>query len=259
MADAGTNAASTELTGQVALVTGAAGALGTRFAECLAAGGAAVTLADMRVPELDQVAERLAAEGVRCAAVPLDLMRPESIPEALDEIERSLGQVSILINNAGINDPVRPHNTPLELSTRVVGTNLLGPYALTCEVARRLIAAERPGRVVNISSSAAFSYRRSTASPLYSVTKAAVVRMTEVLAVEWARYDINVNGISPGMFWSEMTRLMVERVGDPSESLPRKRICDPDQLDSTLRYLVSPRSDAVTGTIIKVDDGQNPR
>jgi NAD(P)-dependent dehydrogenase (short-subunit alcohol dehydrogenase family) len=250
---------SAELSGQVALVTGAAGALGTRFSETLAEAGADLVLADVREPELRKVAGRLTDAGARCETLLLDLTQPERIPELLDGVERTIGQVSILVNNAGINDAMRPHRMPLELSTRLIHTNLLGPYVLTCEVARRLIAAERPGRVVNISSMSAFIYHGATVAPLYAISKAAVARMTEVLAVEWARYDINVNAIAPGLFWSEMTCGMVERVGDPSDSMPRKRLGRPDQLDTTLRYLVSPRSDAVTGTVIKVDDGQKPR
>lgn len=256
---AGEVLASDALAGEVALVTGAAGELGTRFAECLAAAGAAVVVADIREAEIDRLAARFVEDRARCIAVPLDLTRPESIPAILDDVERQLGPVSILVNNAGINDPSRPHKMSLELSTRLVATNLLGPYTLTCEVARRLIEAQRPGRIVNISSMAAFSYNKATVAPLYAATKAAVARMTEVLAVEWARYNINVNAIAPGMFWSEMTRAMVDRVGDPSGHMPRKRLGRPDQLDTTLRYLVSPGSDAVTGAIIKVDDGQSPR
>jgi NAD(P)-dependent dehydrogenase (short-subunit alcohol dehydrogenase family) len=83
--------------------------------------------------------------------------------------------------------------------------------------------------------------------------------MTEALAVEWARYNINVNAIAPGAFASEMMAGMLERVGDISQHFPRKRIGDPAQLDSTLLYLVSPASDAVTGTSIRVDDGQGRR
>jgi NAD(P)-dependent dehydrogenase (short-subunit alcohol dehydrogenase family) len=106
---------------------------------------------------------------------------------------------------------------------------------------------------------AAYSYHDKTASPLYSITKAAVARMTEVLAVEWARFHINVNAIAPGLFWSEMTQGMVARIGDPSPTLPRGRIGYPAQLDSTLLFLVGTGSECVTGTVIKVDDGQKPR
>jgi NAD(P)-dependent dehydrogenase (short-subunit alcohol dehydrogenase family) len=95
---------------------------------------------------------------------------------------------------------------------------------------------------------------------LYTTTKAGVARMTEALAVEWARYGINVNAIAPGMFGSEMTDGMLARVGDGLvQAFPRKRVGDAAQLDSTLLYLVSPSSEFVTGTCIRVDDGQNPR
>lgn len=80
--------------------------------------------------------------------------------------------------------------------------------------------------------------------------------MTEVLGVEWAKYDINVNAVAPGLFMSEMTAGMIERVGDPSKAFPRRRIGSADQLDSTLLYLLSPAS---AGTVIKIDDGQKPR
>ena len=135
----------------------------------------------------------------------------------------------------------------------------MGPYLLSNEVARRLIEKKEPGRMVNIASIAAFNISPNSASVLYSTTKSAIVRMTESLAVEWARNHINVNAIAPGMYSSEMLDGMLERIGDMSQSLPRKRICMPEQMDSTLLYLVSPSSECVTGTCIKIDDGQSPR
>ena len=182
----------------------------------------------------------------------------DSILNAVAEAEKALGTVTILINNAGIPDAQRAHKMSIELIDDVFGTNLRGPFVLACEVARRLIAAEKPGRMVNISSVAAYHYAGNGAA-LYSITKAGVVRMTECLAVEWARYNINVNGIAPGAFSSEMMDGMLERMGDISQHFPRKRIGDPAQLDSTLLYLVAPASECVTGTVIKVDDGQGSR
>ena len=146
----------------------------------------------------------------------------------------------------------------VEFTDQVFDTNLRGPWVLSCEVARRLIAAEKPGRMVNISSVGGFSYTGNGAA-LYSVTKAGIIRMTEVLAVEWARYNINVNAIAPGAFSSEMMDGMVERMGDITKFFPRGRICDPAEMDSTLLYFVSPASSAVTGTYIKIDDGQGGR
>jgi len=168
------------------------------------------------------------------------------------------GHVTILVNNAGIPDAKRAHKMPVELVDAVLDTNVRGPYLLACEVARRLIAAETGGRIVNISSSGAFRYAGNGAA-LYSISKAAINRMTEVLAVEWVRYGINVNAIAPGAFASEMMDGMLGRLGDFTPMFPRKRLGDPAQLDSTLLYLCAPSSEFVTGTIVKVDDGQDGR
>ncbi|SDE57408.1 SDR family oxidoreductase [Pseudonocardia oroxyli] len=125
-------------------------------------------------------------------------------------------------------------------------------------------AAALAGAVdVNISSMAAHDYRHDGAAGLYSVSKAAIERMTEVHAVEWARYRINVNAIAPGAFLTEMMEGMIGRLGTSEQELaerwPRGRFPSPELMDSTLRYLVSPASDAVTGTIVKIDDGQHGR
>lgn len=247
-----------DLTGQTALVTGASSGLGRRFARVLAACGAKVAVAARRADRLDGLVEEIAAAGGQAAPVVVDVAEAESLPAAVDAAEAALGPVTILVNNAGIPDAQRAHKMPLELIDRVLDVNVRAPFVLSCEVARRLIAAERPGRIVNIASIAAFNYGGNGAA-LYSVSKAAVVRMTEALAVEWARFGINVNAIAPGAFRSEMLDGMLERMGDISQHMPRKRIGDPAQLDSTLLYLVSPASDAVTGTCIKVDDGQGSR
>jgi NAD(P)-dependent dehydrogenase (short-subunit alcohol dehydrogenase family) len=249
---------SQDLTGQVALVTGAGSGLGRRFARVLAGCGARVAIAGRRVDRLDEVAREIRSAGGECLPLRLDMTDSENIVSAVDEAERSLGPVTTLVNNAGMPDAQRAHKMSLELIDAVFDTNLRGPYVLSCEVARRLIDAKQPGRMVNISSVGAFFYGGQGAA-LYSITKAGIARMTEVLAVEWARFGINVNCIAPGAFTTEMLDGMVERMGDFSQAFPRKRFCDPAQLDSTLLYLVSPASECVTGAIIVVDDGQGPR
>jgi NAD(P)-dependent dehydrogenase (short-subunit alcohol dehydrogenase family) len=190
--------------------------------------------------------------------VPLDVSDAEAIPAAVDAAEAAFGTVTILVNNAGIPDAQRAHKMSLELIDQVLDTNVRAPYVLSCEVARRLIAGERSGRIVNISSTGSFHYSGGGAA-LYSVSKAAVNRMTEALSVEWARFGINVNAIAPGAFRSEMMDGMMERVGDFTQMTPRKRIGEPAQLDSTLLYLVAPSSECVTGTVVRVDDGQGGR
>ena len=160
----------------------------------------------------------------------------DSIRNAVDVIENQMGLINTLINNAGMVDAQWAIKQDDALIDGVVDTNLVGPY-LSNEVARRLIKAEQPGRMVNIASMAAFHINPTSASVLYSTTKSAIVRMTESLAVEWAKHNINVNAIAPGIFHSEMADAMLERIGDVSKGLPRKRICVPEQMDSTLLFL----------------------
>jgi NAD(P)-dependent dehydrogenase (short-subunit alcohol dehydrogenase family) len=249
---------STDLSGQTALVTGASSGLGLRFAKTLAAAGAKVALAARRVEKLEQVCREIREAGGVAEPFALDVMDAERCLAVVGEVEAALGPVSILVNNAGIPDAQRAHKMSLELIDRVLDTNLRGPFVLSCEVARRLIDQQLPGRMVNISSVGAFSYGGNGAA-LYSITKAAIIRMTEALAVEWARYNINVNAIAPGAFASEMMDGMLQRIGDITPAFPRKRLGDPAQLDSTLLFLVSPSSEFVTGTFVKADDGQGSR
>jgi len=249
---------SNDLTGQVALVTGTTSGLGKRFAQVLAACGAKVAVTGRRVERLEELAAELRAQGATVEPIALDMRDNNSIVACVEQAEAALGTITILINNAGIPDAQRAHKMTNELIDDVFDTNLRGPYVLSCEVARRLIAAEKSGRMVNISSVGAFNYSGQGAA-LYSITKAGIIRMTEALAVEWARFNINVNAIAPGAFASEMMDGMLQRVGDITKAFPRKRICDPAQMDSTLLYFVSPASEAVTGTYIKIDDGQGTR
>jgi len=249
---------SNDLSGHTAIVTGASSGLGLRFAEVIAASGAKVALAARRVDRLEKTVEEIKARGGTAQAFALDVADAQQLKAIVPKVEAALGPVDILINNAGIPDAQRATKMSLELIDQVFDVNLRGPYILACEVARRLMELKKPGRIVNIASMAAYGYNGGGAA-LYSITKAGVVRMTEALAVEWARFHINVNGIAPGAFSSEMMDGMLARIGDITKGFPRPRLCEPAQMDSTLLYFLSPASEAVTGTIIKIDDGQSQR
>jgi NAD(P)-dependent dehydrogenase (short-subunit alcohol dehydrogenase family) len=250
-----------DLTGQVAMVTGASGGLGRRFAETLAAAGASVAVAARRVDRLASLVEELRGQGRTAFAVELDVREAQTIPAAVDRIERHLGLIQILVNNAGVADAQWATKMSLELIDNVIDTNFRAPFVLSCEVARRLIAAKKPGRIVNISSSGAYHYPANAASTLYCATKAGVSRLTDTLALEWARHGINVNAIAPGLFRTEMSDSYLARVGERGAlgAAPRGRVGEPHHLDSTLLYLVSPASEFVTGTCVRVDDAQVPR
>ena len=258
MADFPTPHLSMDLTNQVAMVTGASSGLGHRFAKVLAKNGAVVAIAARRTDRLEALAKEINEAGGKCAYYRVDMTDRDSIRQAVFDIEADLGLIQILVNNAGVVDAKYAVKIEDELLDSVFTTNLISPWILSCEVARRLIAEKKPGRVVNISSMAGFNYNGHGAA-LYSVTKAGIARMTEVMAVEWARFNINVNAIAPGVFSSEMVDGMLERMGDLAKSFPRQRICDPAQMDSTLMFLVSPASEAITGTVVKIDDGQGSR
>jgi len=247
-----------DLTGRVALVTGASSGLGRRFAQVLAAHGADVVATARRTDRLVDLASEIESAGGRCLPVALDVTDAEQFAPVVDAAEEAFGPVDILVNNAGVPDAQYATKMSVELVDQVLDTNLRAPFLLSCEVARRLMAAQLPGRIVNISSVAGFHYAGGGAA-LYSISKTGVNRLTETLAVEWSKFGINVNAIAPGMFASEMTDAMLQRIGDVVPSFPRKRIGEPHHLDSTLLYLVSPASEMVTGTVIRVDDGQGPR
>lgn len=247
-----------DLSGRVAIVTGSTAGLGTRFAHVLAEAGATVVVTGRRTERIREVVESIGRSGGTAHGVQLDVTDPASIEDCLEQVSEEIGIPQILVNNAGIPDAQRAHKMSLELVDAVLDTNVRGPWLMATGVARRLIAAELPGRIVNITSMSAYHYAGDGAA-LYSTTKAAVSRMTEALAVEWSRKFINVNAIAPGVFASEMTDGMLTRVGDITPGLPRKRLGQPEQIDSTLLYLVSDASEAVTGTVIKIDDGQLPR
>ena len=252
--------AAIDLSGEVAIVTGATSGLGLRFAQVLAGAGAAVAIAGRRAERLASLKAEIEGAGGTCAAITADMTSDADMERLIEGTEAELGLPTILVNNAGMADAAYATRIDVGLIDKVLDLNVRAPFILSREVAKRLIKAERPGRIVNIASIMAYQYTGEGAA-LYSTSKAAVVRMTEALAVEWAKYHINVNAIAPGYVKSEMTDAMSERMGgaDLSKIYPRRRLPTPDYLDATLLHLCDPASHAVTGTVIKVDDGQTPR
>lgn len=249
---------SIDLSGRTAIVTGASAGLGRRFAKILAACGAKVACTARRKDKLDDLVDEITADGGTAKAFALDVRDAAQLQAIIPTVTETLGQPDILVNNAGIVDAERATKMSLELIDDVFDTNLRSVFILSNEFARPLIEKKMPGRIVNIASIAATHYDGQGAA-LYSTTKAGVVRVTETLAVEWSKFHINVNGIAPGAFSSDMMDGMIGRMGDFSVHFPRKRLGQPEQMDSTLLFLVSPSSDAVTGTVIKIDDGQGSR
>lgn len=250
---------SVDLTGQVALVTGASSGLGRRFSEVLAAAGATVAVTGRRIDRLKALAQEIHERGGKALAVQLDASDPESIGACVKQVEAELGLISILISNAAMLNHDPAETVSLTGVNDLIETNFRGPFLLCVEVGRRLIQANSPGRIVNISSTGAYNHPADATTALYSATKSGVLRLTETLAMEWARHNINVNAIAPGLFRTEMSEEFMQNETEILKAFPRKRAGDPQHLDSTLLYLVAPASEFVTGTCILVDDGQFAR
>lgn len=245
------------LKGRVAIVTGAGTGLGRGFACALAAAGASVLACGRREASLAETVAAIGKAGGRARAHLLDVRDAAAIPGAFDAAEAAFGLADTVVNNAGIPDAGHATRLSLEKIDAVIDTNFRAPFLIATEAARRLMAAEQRGWIVNIASIGITHYSASTSAALYCATKSGIVRLTETLAIEWASYGINVNAIAPGFFSSEMTDGLIARVGDGiMQSFPRKRIGRPADLDSTLLYLVDPASHFVTGTCITVDDAQ---
>lgn len=246
-----------DLSGRTAFVTGATSGLGRRFAEVLARAGAAVAVAGRRKERLEEVARGLELQGARAAPIVLDVTDAAAIPHAVDEAERALGPLDVLVNNAGMNVQARAVDLAVEDFDRIVATNLRGPFLMATELGRRMIERNAGGRIINIASIGAFRVLPGLAA--YCMTKAAVAMMTRTLAREWARYGINVTALCPGYIETELNRdwFASEQGQAQIRSFPRRRLAQEEDLDDTLLLLASDRSRAITGSLITVDDGQS--
>ncbi len=241
-----------DLKGEVALVTGASSGLGVRFAELLTAQGAKLVLAARRKDRLDDLAKRL--EG--SLAVELDVTRPEQFGAVFDEAERAFGPVTLLVNNAGIANANKFLETDAAEWERVRQTNVDAIWHLSQVFAKRLIAANREGAIINLAS--VLSYRVTPGAAAYCVSKAAVLQMTHALAQELARHRIRVNAIAPGYIMTEMTEayLTSEASAETRKHIPMRRVGEPADLDGALLLLASKRASGyMTGTTITVDGG----
>jgi NAD(P)-dependent dehydrogenase (short-subunit alcohol dehydrogenase family) len=238
-------------------VTGATSGLGNRFARVLADAGASVAIAGRRVQRLDALKRELEAKGVKCAAVQLDVTDAGALARAMDVAEAALGPIDILVNNAGMNLQAMAVDTgPVEFDA-VMSTNLRGPFLLATEAGRRMIARGKGGRIINVASIGAF--RVLPGLTTYCMSKAGLAMMTQCLAREWARYDINVNAICPGYIETEINSDWFESEGGQKQirAFPRRRLAEAKDLDGLLLLLASDASRAITGSLMTVDDAQS--
>jgi 3-oxoacyl-[acyl-carrier protein] reductase len=245
-----------DLTGKVALVTGASSGLGARFAEVLAENGAAVVLVARRADRLAALKSRIEALGKRAVAIEADVCDRAAMRRAFETAEQAFGTVTILVNNAGVVQSGRAVELAEEDWRRVLATNLDAVFFWAQEAARRMLAAGKAGAIVNVASVLGITPDNGVVS--YAAAKAGVIQITKALAIELAFKGIRVNAIAPGWIVTEMNRdyLASERGAAMKKKIPMGRFGETRDLDGPLLLLASDAGSFITGTTIVADGGQ---
>jgi NAD(P)-dependent dehydrogenase (short-subunit alcohol dehydrogenase family) len=254
---------SIDLSGRVALITGASGGLGAQFARTLASAGAAVVLASRRVERLKALRAQIEAEGGDAHVIELDVTDHDSIRSAVAHAETEVGSIDILVNNSGVSTTQRLVEVSQEDFDFVFDTNVKGAFFVAQEVGKRMLARAQGaapgsftgGRIVNVASMAGLKVLPKIG--VYCMSKAAVIQMTKAMAAEWGRFGINVNVICPGYIDTEINHAhwQTESGQKLIQMLPRKRIGKPQDLDALLVMLCSDQSHFINGAVISADDG----
>ena len=245
-----------DMTGRVALVTGAGTGLGARFCMALAEHGAAVAAVARRAEKVEAVAEAIRKAGGRAIAVSGDVTDSASIKSAFDAAEQAFGTVDAVVANAGIAVPGRAVEISDEDWRKTMATNLDGVFYTAREAAQRLLKAGKPGAIVNIASILGYGVGKGNAS--YAVSKAAVIQMTQALAIEWSFKNIRVNAIAPGYVVTDINRdyLTSGKGAEMTREIPVGRFGREEDLDGALLLLLSNAGAFMTGTTVTVDGGQ---
>jgi 3-oxoacyl-[acyl-carrier protein] reductase len=246
-----------DLTGRVALVTGASSGLGTQFARALADNGAAVALVARRVDRLAALRDEIEAKGGRAVAIEADVTDRAAMMRAFDAAEQALGTVTILVNNAGVAQvPVRAIDVAPDEWRRVLGVDCDAVFHWAQEGARRMLAANRKGSIVNIASVLGFGASKGVAA--YAVAKAAVVQITKALALELAFKGVRVNALAPGWFVTEINDKYLESEAGNAikRDIPMGRFGKAGDLDGALLLLASDAGAFMAGATVVVDGGQ---
>lgn len=243
------------LEGRTALVTGASGALGGRFAETLGGAGASVVLAARRTGPMEALRDRLAASGIEAAVVAMDVTDGASVAGAIAEAEAALGPIDIVVNNSGVADPAASLDQPDEDWNRVFAVNLDGARRVSIAAVRRLVDLGRPGAIVNVAS--ILGIRQGAGVTAYAASKAAMIQMTKQHALEWARHGVRVNALAPGYIETDINRdfFATEAGRAQVKRIPQRRLGQAEDLDGSLLLLASDAGSFITGAVLVVDGG----
>ncbi len=240
---------------KLALVTGASSGLGWHFAHLLARSGARVAIAARRADRLNQLVSGIVAKGGQAFAVDLDVTSANSVSNAFDHIIATAGVPDVIVNNAGVT-VTKPLLEQTETDwDHVLNTNLKGCWLVGTEAARRMVAANKGGCIINVASIAGERVAAGVAP--YAISKAGLVQTTKAMALELARNNIRVNALLPGYIITDLNRAFLE--SDAGERLrariPSRRFSELSDLDGPLLLLASDAGRAMSGSTLVVDGG----
>ncbi|MFN8591889.1 MAG: glucose 1-dehydrogenase [Thermomicrobiales bacterium] len=247
------------IAGRVALVTGASRGIGAAIARSLATAGVDVAISARDVASLAETCRHISAAGRRCLPVAFDVTDSDGMAAAVAGIEGDLGPIDILVNNAGVNLP-RPAVEVTEGQwDAILDTNLKGAFFCAQAVGRSMIARRR-GRIVNIASAAGLIPAHERAA--YCASKAGLVMLTRVLALEWAEFGVTVNALAPTFVETELAAQTLNRPGMREfweSRIPLGRLATVDDVAAAVRYLVSDEAGFITGVVLPIDGGLTMR
>jgi NAD(P)-dependent dehydrogenase (short-subunit alcohol dehydrogenase family) len=245
-----------DLSGRIAFITGASRGIGHAIALKLASHGAIIVAASRRLDGCEAVAAEIRAAGGLASALACHMGEPDQIVEAMREIDRRHGRLDILVNNAATNPYYGPSlDMTLAAYQKTVDVNVRGYFWASLEAARRMIAQGK-GAIVNVASVNAF--RPMDGQAVYSMTKAAIVNMTQGLAREWARQGVRVNALVPGLVETRFAAAIHEdekRRATMERLVPMGRIAQPEEMAGAALYLVSDAASYTTGSCLTADGG----
>ncbi|MBQ4206854.1 MAG: SDR family oxidoreductase [Clostridia bacterium] len=248
-----------DLKGQVAIVTGCSTGLGVQMAKALANQGAAIVAVARRQNMIDDVAAAIKAEyGVETLAVRCDITSTEQVDAMVDAVLAKFGRIDILVNNAGTGAVAPAEDITDEQFGNEMNIDLFGSFRVARAVAKKAMIPAKYGRVINIASMYGLVGNKIAGSAPYHAAKGGVVNLTRALAAEWGKYNITVNAICPGYFYTDLTRDTLNSdffQQNAKTMIPEERYGEEGELDSAALFLASPASSYVTGVNLPVDGG----
>lgn len=246
-----------DLTGKIALVTGGTHGLGMAIAVGLANAGAKIVVNDIDKEKLEHAKQEYKKQGVDVATFLFDVTSEESVDKGITAIEKEVGYIDILVNNAGIIRRIPLLDMEVAEFELVLKVDVTGPFIVSKRVVKSMIKRGSGGKIINMCSMMSEVGRHSVGA--YAAAKGGLKMLTKNMAVEWAKHNIQVNGIAPGYFATEQTA-PIRVDGHPFNELimtrtPMNRWGQPEELQGTAIYLASKASDFVTGILVYVDGG----